>query len=228
MKELSGTGHTLKLLPILAPTVYNSFKRVICEVIWNNMGNCRADWFPLVDNCMKHGNSLSCFAVKNSPYELGDFCEFRYETVCLTKFDEVAAFSSMYTNEDIFQRLGREMCIVIDIAIAMSGSEAVVESLYSVMGTQTKPGGQDNDTLVARTVVDWCFPNPTQCEETIKEIENLYIKEDKEFALSRHQIPVFVDSRGRAISKYTHGSKVLDRLCRKDSANFILCDKDKF
>ena len=49
----------------------------------------------------------------------------------------------------------------------MSGSEAVVESFYSVMNSQKKAGGQLNDTLVQRTNIDCCFPFPMQCRETI-------------------------------------------------------------
>jgi len=72
----------------------------------------------------------------------------------------------MYKNKKVYSRLGQEMCIVIDIALALSGSEAVVESSYSVMGSQTMPSGQSNDTLVGRTNIDWCFPNSTTCSNT--------------------------------------------------------------
>ena len=105
----------------------------------------------------------------------------------------------MYTNEEICSRLGREMCVVLDIALAMSGSEAVVESYYSVMGTQTMPGGQNNETLEAN--VDWCFPKTTHCDQTLKEIAGLYINGNKEFNLKAHQIPIFVNERGRAQEK---------------------------
>ena len=54
----------------------------------------------------------------------------------------------------------------------MSGSEAAVESYYSVTKTQKIEGGQLNDTLVERTNVDWCFPIPVQCEETVKDVAN--------------------------------------------------------
>ena len=66
-----------------------------------------------------------------------------------------------------------------------------------------------------------------QCEETIKEVAALYIDGDKELGLRSHQVPVFLDGRGRALKKYVHGSKVLDRICKSDTHNFALCDKDK-
>ena len=70
-----------------------------------------------------------------------------------------------------------------------------------------------------------------QREETINEVAALYLMGDlmgdKQFGLKAHQVPVFVDERGRAIGKYIHASKVLDRISKKDNHNFPLCDKDK-
>ena len=97
---------------------------------------------------------------------------------------------------------GKEFCIALDVALAMSGSEAVVESYYSVMKIQKMEGGQLNDTLVERTNVDWCFPMPVQCEETVKDVASLYLHGDKDAGLPRHRMPVFLDARGRALNKY--------------------------
>ena len=109
----------------------------------------------------------------------------------------------------------------------MSGSEAVVESYYSVMKTRKMEGGQLNDTLVERTNVDWCFPMPVQCEETVKEVATLYfIDGDKDAGLPRHRIPVFLDERGRAFNKHAHGSKLLDRLAAKTDS-FVFNEKDR-
>ena len=43
------------------------------------------------------------------------------------------------------------------IDVALSGSEAVVESHYSDMKTKSMVGGQSNDILVQRANVDWSF-----------------------------------------------------------------------
>ena len=234
IKDLSNTDSSLKFIDVLGQSVHSLFKTTIAEVIWNNLGNCRSVWFPPISHLLgtgplvKHGDSLSGFLVKTCPTSFDNFCEFIYENVCVyTKFDEKAAFSSMYTNEEIYCRLGKEMCVVIDIALAMSGSEAVVESYYSVMGSQTMPGGQDNETLELRTNLDWCFPKSTHCEETLKEIAHLYINGNKEFDLKPHQIPIFLDERGRALAKYRDGGKVLDRLSKKDKRSIFLADQDK-
>ena len=92
---------------------------------------------------------------------------------------------------------GKECCIAIDVALAMSGSEAVVESCYSVMKTQSMVGGQSNDTLVQRTNVDWSFPMPLQCQETIKDVETLYLERDKDVGLLRHQLASSIPSSKR-------------------------------
>ena len=78
----------------------------------------------------------------------------------VTNFNEREAFKSFYTNEELYKFLGREMCTALHVANGMSGSEAVVESFYSVMKSQIQSGGMNNDTLVNITVVDWCFPHP--------------------------------------------------------------------
>jgi hypothetical protein len=40
--------------------------------------------------------------------------------------------------------------VAIDIALAFGSTEAIVESLYSVMQSQAMPGGQDNSTSALR------------------------------------------------------------------------------
>ena len=144
------------------------------------------------------------------------------------RLDQAKAFSTLYTNEAIYQAAGKEFCIALDVALAMSGSEAVVESYYFVMNTQSKAGDQLNDTLTQRTNVDWCFPMPLQCVETIREVASLYLDGNKEIGLPRHQIPVFVDERSRALNKYAHGNKVLDRLVSSSRTDyFVLNERDR-
>ena len=69
-------------------------------------------------------------------------------------------------------------------------------------------GGQSNDTLVQRTNVDWSFPMPLQCQETIKDVATLHLEGDKDARLLRHQLPGFLDQSCRVLSKYAHGSKL--------------------
>lgn len=67
-----------------------------------------------------------------------------------TKLSEVEVYRSIYTEESLFNPIGPEGCIAIDIALAKGGTEAVVESYYSVMKSQKKFGGQSNTNLALR------------------------------------------------------------------------------
>ena len=50
------------------------------------------------------------------------------------RLDEEFIVSTFYTNQDVVDSLGQEMWIAIDVALAGSGCEAVVEGFYSVVG----------------------------------------------------------------------------------------------
>ena len=91
---------------------------------------------------------------------------------------------------------------------------------------QSMPGGQHNEMLVGRTSIDWCFPYPNQCEQTLKEIAKLYLNGDKNLDLKAHRPPIFLDKRGRARNKWGETSKVLHRLS-KPSKSFVLSELDK-
>ncbi len=60
--------------------------------------------------------------------------------------DEAAVLRSIYTDKDPYTEIG-EGCTAIDIALAKGGSDAVVESYYSVMKSQSMSGVQSNDTI---------------------------------------------------------------------------------
>ena len=230
IKDIVLSDDQVMFLPELASTVYGKFKEAVFCVVWKNLGNLRSSWFPPVNSMSNRHCDLeiSSFHIEHCPHELDDQYHFKYgNQVCVARFDEQRAFSTMYSSDELSECLGKEMCTVLDIANAMSGSEAVVESFYSVMKTQIQSGGQNNATLVERTIVDWSFPHPFQCEETIKEVAALYLNGDKEYGLSRHQVPVFVDERDRALRKYSHGSKVLDRHSKMEIKTFALSPKDK-
>ena len=62
--------------------------------------------------------------------------EFLGFTQFLASISEEAVTSLMYTNEALWQKAGQVAMIAYDIGLTMGGSEAVVESFYSVMETQ--------------------------------------------------------------------------------------------
>ena len=53
-------------------------------------------------------------------------------------------------DEFVFDQVGVEMSIATDIALALGNTESIVESLYSVMKSQSMEGGQENSTLALR------------------------------------------------------------------------------
>ena len=72
-------------------------------------------------------------------------------TVCFhAVFNEDAFVEALYCDPVVYGLFGVEFCLSYDIALAMGGSEAIVESFYSVMGSQSKAGGQNNETLALR------------------------------------------------------------------------------
>ena len=224
--QLADEKPELSLLPELSHLVHRSFKEVVFQIIWKDLGECRGRWFPAVKGIHKQ-SMLNAFEVQHDEFSLEDKYVFRYDGhVCTTTLNQADAFATFYTNESVYNMAGPEFCIALDVALAMSGSEAVVESCYSVMKTQDMVGGQVNDTLVQRTNVDWSFPMPIQCLEAIKDVALLYLDGDKETGIPRHQPPVFLDERGRTFGKYMHGSKVLDRLSAT-APHFHLNEKDR-
>lgn len=74
------------------------------------------------------------------------------------------------------------------------------------MNTQIFDGGQHNETLDMRTLVDWCLPPDLECEESITEIAKIYRKGEQ---FRKHRAPIFHDKQSRSNQKYVV-SKVLD------------------
>ena len=93
--------------------------------------------------------------------------------------------------------------------MAMGGSEAIVESYYSVMNSQRKDGGQDNEALDMRTLIDWSLLPVIKCPETVRSIAKIYRSGNAKANISRHRTPIFADKQGRTHGKYKV-SKVVD------------------
>ena len=136
-------------------------------------------------------------------FESGVFVEAR---LC-----EETLVSSFYKNPSVYESFGCEVCIVLDVALAAGGCEAVVEGFYSLVKAHKKPGGQGNEMLVKRTVVDWTLPDPLTCPKTMEEIGKLFTEGSKKLGLPKHQMPIFSDVRRRAARRY-NVSQVVDRL----------------
>ena len=88
------------------------------------------------------------------------------------------------------------MCISLDVALAASGCEAIVEGFYSLVTAHKKSGGQSNDILIQRAIVDWSIPDPITCPKTMTEIANLYTDGNKKLGIAKHRLPQFLTIRG--------------------------------
>ena len=199
-------------MPHNSDSVFERFKVTLVEMMWQGLGNCASKMF--VD---KDDNTVTAF----DEYQLisANVCDLPTPTldqwVSLTfssgktvkaRIDDVFVFSAMYVNEDVVKSLGKEMCIALDVALAASGCEAVVEGFYSLVNAHKKSGGQSNEVLVHRAMVDWSLPQPVSCPDTMRAIADLYTKGDKSHKLSKHRLLVFVDARERA-SRYLDAMK---------------------
>ncbi|CAB4003831.1 Hypothetical predicted protein [Paramuricea clavata] len=116
----------------------------------------------------------------------------------------------LYCNADIFNCLGQDACIVLDVALTCSGCEAILEGFYSVIKVHAKSRGQSNKVLKERAVVDWALPHLLACPSTITKIGKLYTSGNQKLGILKHQSAAFFNVRERAARKY-NVSKVVDR-----------------
>ena len=226
VRRLHETDESLDLHHGLSNVVFRRFKNVIVQVVWQNLGDCRNVWFRSVDQdtTMPMSADLDEFKVVRKENSLEDEFEFRFGCrTYRTVLDEAQAFKTFYTKDCVYEAAGRELCIALDVALGMSGTEAVVESYYSVMKAQSQVGGQKNDTLAMRTNADWLLPLPIQCPHTMAHMAKMHLHGDSEAGVKAHRSNAFFDVRARAASKYTRG-KFLDRLSRKTSKVLLLSE----
>eukprot|EP00794_Sanderia_malayensis_P006285 gene6284-7008_t len=116
---------------------------------------------------------------------------------------------NIYTSKEVYDALGLEMCICIDISQAKGGTEAIVESFYSSMKAQSMYGGQDTNTLAMRTKLEWSIPPVIQAERIISGTASVYLNGDKSRSFKSHKWPTIGDgSKGKRYKI----SKVVDRI----------------
>ena len=97
-----------------------------------------------------------------------------------SEVNEEAVYAS-YNDENIYSELRKEICLVINIALAKGGPECIVKSYYSAMKCHQKSRPQSNKTLSLRTKLDWCLPNALNADRMVTEVSALYLNGDKEF-----------------------------------------------
>ena len=133
------------------------------------------------------------------------------EKIYTLQLNEPSLYFSLYTDERVYSKLGKEISLVSDIALAKGGPEAIVESFYSLMKCHKKAGGQNNKTLSLRTKLDWSLPGPLQADRMVKEVASLYIDGNKTKGLKPHLLPIIGDKCSYKTSK------VIDRIESSDT-----------
>ena len=154
LSKAEGNEESL-LDPALANTVYHKFKQGLRQFLWKAEGDHLIAWFNLpgttpVTSCLEKLEISSkvdnAFSLQNT-YAVTVKNIKKPFHVCL---NEDAVYKSIFTDKILYEVIGLEACVCLDIGLAKGGTEAVVESYYSVMNSQKMPGGQNNETLALR------------------------------------------------------------------------------
>ena len=144
---------------VFAHVVFHKIKQTLKTFLWKREGGYPEMWFSLPSIAPKlYGLLVKIEMAANTydegkPYCLGNVYSLTFGELTkpvLAELDEKAVYHSIYCDERLFHAIGIEGCVAIDIALAKGGTEAVVESFYSVMKSQQCTGGQSNDTLALR------------------------------------------------------------------------------
>ncbi|CAB3997079.1 Hypothetical predicted protein [Paramuricea clavata] len=194
----------------LSHVIHRRLKQTLKNILWN-MKETMVKWFYVV----KKEKLTPTIMAQDQPFVKKCFVtvfngDEREHVVTL---NEEAVYKSIYTDENVYTMFGKEVCLVVDIALAKGGPESILESYYSTMKSQLQPGGQSNDTLSVRTKLDWCLPNVLQGDRMIKEVANLYINRDKKKGLKKHKAPVLCERPPTG----SNTSKVIKRIEKSDA-----------
>ena len=105
---------------------------------------------------------------------------FKYPqvTVRYCRWHDQSVYASFYSNEEIYSVATMPGCILIDVALAKGGPEAIAESFYATKRAQQQVGGQYNDTLVTRIKSSRTLPSVRLCDDILRESIKLYFKGD--------------------------------------------------
>ena len=214
VRALADANDTLQLFPDRCDIVFNRLKVTLEKMVWFCLGSCFNLFVDHKGNFVqefKESNLISMSADSVQSLDQWFNLEFASGVVVKAMLHEENFFASFYNNQIVFESLDQELCISLDVALAGSGCEVIVEGFYSVVAAHKKKGGQGNTGLIERAVVDWCIPDPITCPETMKKIAHLYTEGDKKLGIARHCSAELFDERGRAREKHKV-SKVVDRL----------------
>ncbi len=139
--------------------VFHKIKLSLRMFVWKREGGYPELWFSLTSIAPNAYGLLiklqlttdSCQGGK--PYCLGNVYSLTFEGVkepVLAELNEEAVYQTIYCDEKVFDAMGIEGCVAMDIALAKGGTEAIAESFYSVMKSQQCIGSQSDEILSLR------------------------------------------------------------------------------
>ena len=176
------------------------------------------DWFVVVETgrpIARLDSPVVRFKQQPSPnINIVDFdCYFSIDYASgrrdIVRLDEDSFYATFYVIEECYSAVGRECCILLDVALSKGGAEAVVESFYNVMRHQQQSGALKDENLVLRAKLSWCLPSSLQCDSIIDEAMKIYREGDERLGISAHRAPVF---KNPAVANSYIVSKVVDRV----------------
>ena len=144
----------LNLRPSDICLILRRFKRLLFDIIWRNKYNVLSQLF--VDSKgdetdqLKSGHLVSIIPIKEAKFMLDDV-----RSKFTVKFLEWKLLALFYEKESIYTDIGKEFCIALDVALGSSRCEAIVEGFYILVNVHKRSGGQSNEILVPRALVDW-------------------------------------------------------------------------
>ena len=152
---------------------------------------------------LKSGYVVSIIPIKEAKFMLDDFfCPILDDGSKFTvKFLEWKLAALFYENDSIYTNIGKEFCIALDVALGSRGCEASVEGFYIPHNVHKKPGGQSNNILFQRALVDWTLPHSVSCLKTMKQIARIYTDGNPTTGLIKHKLSMFFDKREHACKK---------------------------
>lgn len=143
--------------PAFSGTVFHKLKQALKLFLWRQQADHLQQWFnlPNVKGCLRRLES-----VRTADFSLGNVYRLTMmngQVFPKAQLNEPEVYKSIYKDENLYSEIGIEGCVAVDVALAKGGSEAVVESLYSVMNAQKMSGGQNNETLALRYRMNFIF-----------------------------------------------------------------------
>lgn len=199
----------MELGPQLAPAVYWRLKTTLLEIIWGKMFVSHfTKFFKQIKEATKPGEKTTAstsIKLPSNDVQVTKFTKCSPKKFCLAEvfqvtisndeelqvvFEEEEVIKALYDDSSFYSARGREFCLIFDIMYSKSGTEAVAESFYRVVGMQEKDGGQSQEVLSMHAKVDWCLPPVVQCESALAEMACMYLDGDKELGLKRHHLPI--------------------------------------